>query len=281
MSRFFLALVALALLTQASASADDFTSRATGTSTGGVVRVDFARDGGVGAGGGGDPCTYAVVSYEQMRSIVGSLSSSSVTRGEDLADSQWVVVRCPKGNGTFGVADIYEFDAGPPPVALLVAQAERELVIPYPEAVTSPPAVGFAVVGTETWFWLDPADWVPRQATACLPGACATIVATPVQLSVATGDGDVVTCVGPGRPYDVRVSHDAQAGAGDRCVHVYVEDSGGLPGDRYGVVATLVWDRQWSCATPAGPCGGAMMAPLELTGPPTALDVRDYQAVTN
>src|SRR5581483_10461910 len=102
---------------------------------------------------------------------------------------------------------------------------------------------------------------------------------TPVSVRWTTGDGAVVSCAGPGVPYDVAEPADRQTTS---CDHVYLRTSVGLPspdGDpndaAFIVVATVDWSVQWSAA---GAPGGGSLPPLS-TSASTPLRVEQIESL--
>ena len=80
----------------------------------------------------------------------------------------------------------------------LARLAVRRLRLPAPRLRVNPPRPDGQVVGVATWMWLDRTRWVPRSATASLPGLSVTATARPAGLVIITGDGSRVACRGPG-----------------------------------------------------------------------------------
>ncbi|MFN3220273.1 MAG: hypothetical protein ACE367_27580 [Acidimicrobiales bacterium] len=200
-------------------------------------------------------------------------------------DAQFVVVRCESSFGGGPIIEIFEL-GDPPPTAGMLEAAQRVLRIPLPEAVFSPAAEDFQVVGIETWVWMDDGDTAPLMATACIPPgryACATVVAVFETVDADMGDGsEVVDCDGAGLAYDPDVAWEVQLDA-DNCGHVYIEPSDGAG---FPVTVASVWSLTWSCVYDAdldgvleSPCGGGPIGAVRRIADPVPLEVREYQAV--
>ncbi|WP_410658368.1 hypothetical protein [Amycolatopsis sp. lyj-112] len=100
-----------------------------------------------------------------------------------------------------------------------------------------------------TWLWLDRAMWQPKSATASVPAVSVTATATPISVSWAMGDGNTVTCTGPGTPFPAY--RDPQTASPD-CGHTYQRSSAGAPGERFPALATVSWRITWSGAGASG-----------------------------
>jgi hypothetical protein len=130
--------------------------------------------------------------------------------------------------------------------AALGWRAYRELGLVAPVIRTSPPAWVAQLVRVPTWLWVDGGVWVPRSATARVPGLSATATARPTQVTWSMGDGSVVVCAGPGSRY-VPGRSDAYAGSPD-CGHTYTRAG------RYALTATVAWQVSWA----GGGTGGVL-----------------------
>jgi hypothetical protein len=186
------------------------------------------------------------------------LASALLPRASKLAAQQggaWYVYRCTGPGFHDGLyrAPIWLPDgAAPAGTALpspqeLAEQARTRLRFPSPHIEANPP--GDKLVSLPTWLWLDRDSWGTRQATAAVPGVSVTAVATPKSVSWSTGDGDTVTCSGPGTPFEA--GGDASAASPD-CGHTYRRSSATAPAQRFPVRATIHWTVTWSGAGASG-----------------------------
>ncbi len=113
-----------------------------------------------------------------------------------------VALRCLDENGATAYLQIFVFDPAEPLGLLDVAgraadEALKDLLIAAPALRLSPPVGATQLVGVPTWLWVDD-PWTPRQASATLDGVTATVTATPTSVIWDLGEGDTVTCPGPG-----------------------------------------------------------------------------------
>jgi hypothetical protein len=142
-------------------------------------------------------------------------------------------------------ADIWTYDPAdqapaPPEPATMAVEASQDVPLLTPMPRTSPPT-GEQVVGLPTWLWIDAAGWDPATATAEVPGLAVTVTATPRHVEWDMGNGDSVTCTGPGTAWD-------PAGPDDQatdCSYTYQFVSADRPGGAYTVTTTVVWAVTW------------------------------------
>lgn len=184
------------------------------------------------------------------------------------------------GTGTGG----WLTSAGVPwdPTPALVVEAERILVLPEPEVVTSPPRGAVLPVGLPVWFWATNGQALSE--TASVPGVSVTVDATVVSMSleveepdgrVRSGGGSgegrsrsvTVACDGVGEVYDP-ARKDPWAASG--CSRVF-----DWPGE-VTVTASVTWNLAWSSTTGAA----GTLDPVTRTSTFT-LDLVELQAVVD
>ncbi len=124
--------------------------------------------------------------------------------------------------------------------------ARKRLRLPTPTITASPS--GTQLVHLPTWLWLS-GGWTPAEETASVPGVSVTAVAKPASVTWSMGDGNTITCTGPGTAF--RAGADPKSGSPD-CGHVYRHSSAGEPGQAFAVSATVHWTVTWSGAGQAG-----------------------------
>ncbi|MFZ5871535.1 MAG: hypothetical protein ACOYXW_13555 [Actinomycetota bacterium] len=142
--------------------------------------------------------------------------------------------------------------AAPPPgyggsglaVEALAAEAVAQLPLLGPDIGMAPDPAKTGLVGLPVWMWtrVSPSTWGPVSATASVPGMSVTATAKAVRIVWDMGDGQRVTCTGPGTPY----TKDAGATSSPTCGYLYARSSATEPGAAYTVTATTTWDIQWS-----------------------------------
>lgn len=170
----------------------------------------------------------------------------------------WSVV-CP--DRIPGTAGGWVWLASPPPgvgaaavtPAQLAQRAVSSMRLTGPAIRTSIAPELTGTVGVPLWLWTEvsPTTWGPNSATASVPGLAVTATAQAVRIVWDMGDGQTVTCDGPGTAVIPGVVESPT------CDHVYTQPSAGQPGDAYQVTATATWQVSWT--------GGGEQGSLTLT----------------
>ena len=148
---------------------------------------------------------------------------------------------------------------------VVAEQAVKQLPLASPRIEMAPPPGSPQLVGVATWMWVDPGAWQTLTASASAGTVTTTATATPQKVVWDMGDGDTVTCDGPGTPYSA-----AAPNATTNCSYTW-----GQAGT-YTVTATLYWSVTW---TATGAPGGGN---LGLQAGPTAqvpVRVTESQAI--
>ncbi|WP_242677037.1 hypothetical protein [Streptomonospora litoralis] len=135
-------------------------------------------------------------------------------------------------------------------VAALAEQARARLELPETDIGSSPPMGGMMVVQFPVWLWIEKDQWEPRTAEVSVAGGSASVTATPREVVWDMGDGNDVTCAGPGTVYDSAV-HSPGAESPD-CGYSYTLSSKNRPGATDTVTATIVWDVAWETSSGQG-----------------------------
>ena len=171
----------------------------------------------------------------------------------------WVIVTCSGPGPVDPMLPIWVSGAKPVVAAAQVSavalaeQAAKTLALSSPAIEMAPPDGHSQLVNVATWLWVNPALWHPVSASATAGPVTATAVAAPTKVVWDMGDGQSVTCDGPGTPY---VASDPNATT--HCSYTW-----STPGD-YMVTATVYWSVSW---TATGTVGGGN---LGLQGGPAA-----------
>jgi hypothetical protein len=213
-----------------------------------------------GAGGalnrGGKPIVYVTAPGEdpsgsaggsgsvtcQLFDVAGGVDPGSIGSGNPVANPQegaphWLLC-------SDGYVNLITYQPGLTAIdaATLARRAYNELPLLYPRPRTAPPRASNQLVGVRTWLWVEPADWQPLSATASIVGLSATVTAQPTKVVWTMGDGDEVTCDGPGTPYDPTRPDTQQS---TDCSHTYQHHG------TYTALATIVWTVAWTATNGA------------------------------
>jgi hypothetical protein len=144
---------------------------------------------------------------------------------------------------------------------------------PAPVIQMAPPVATDQLVNLATWLWIAPSAWQTRSATATAGPVSATATALPAEVVWQMGDGQTVTCLGPGTPYD-----PSDPNATTNCSYTWPESSAGQAGDAFEVTATIYWQVTW---TAAGAPGGGSFGAVPGPAAEAAVRVAESQAVNN
>lgn len=199
-----------------------------------------------GADPGPQQCHYEALNAEESASA------------DDMAVQGWGP---PKGNGPgawyrkicdgpngYGII-VWGNAPGPSPL-VLAQQALGYTPMPPPGMGMNPPASREQLVNLTTFLWLDQAQWQPVSASASAGGVTVVTTAVPQRVVWDMGNGESVTCDGPGVPYDPSKSDADQP---DPCRFVYRHSSAGQPNGTFTVTATVSWHVTWAATgVPAG-----------------------------
>lgn len=99
------------------------------------------------------------------------------------------------------------------------------------------------LIGLPTWMWANPSTRTtgPQSASACIGGTCVDLTMKVDRIEWNMGDGNTVTCRGPGTPYADRYGKQDSP----TCGHRYTRTSLGRPNQRYTINATSYWVAHW------------------------------------
>ena len=274
-ARFLIAaIVGAAALTMASpAAADDRPGSGAYVDPGGDPTA-VATDGGSGGGGssgssGGasapDPCPWRVVvdddfAFAMYHPVTGEPQHSATGR--------WLGRWCDGQGGLFGF--FLRPEGGLVDPYQLALDALASVSIGPPEIRTSPSEDGSLYVQVPTWLWLDQSWWQPYEATANAGRVSSTVRAAPVATSWTLGDGNSVSCRGPGTPWRSGMPEDAS-----NCTHTYRSSSASRPGGTFHIEATVTIEVSWTTNVPGG--GGTLPGINRASG--VDVEVGEIQAI--
>jgi hypothetical protein len=184
---------------------------------------------------------------------------------------QWVIPTCAGPGVIDPMPPFWVTGAQPDATAVQVnsvvlsEQAVKQLGFAPPTIEMAPPSGSPQLVGVATWLWIDRGAWRPLSASASAGPVTTTATATPTKVIWDMGDGQSVTCDGPGTPYSA--SHPD---AGTDCSYTWSR-----PGS-YQVTATVYWSVTW---TAAGAPGGGNLGLQAGPAAQVAVRVTESQAI--
>ena len=190
--------------------------------------------------------------------------SATATLGVGGAQpGQWVFPECSGPGDVDPMPPVWVTGAQPNAGAAQVnpvvvgQQAVQQLGFGSPTIEMAPPDGSPQLVGVAAWMWIDPGEWRTLTASATAGPVTATATATPAKVVWDMGDGDSVTCDGPGTPYSA-----SDPNATTNCSYTWPS-----PGS-FTVTATVYWTVAW---TATGAPGGGNLG-LQA-GPPAQVPV--------
>jgi hypothetical protein len=198
-------------------------------------------------------CTYTAAP-----SLTAALGAGGAQPGE------WMDVECAGPGVIDPMPPIWVSDATQAAAQIdpadVAQQAVRQLAFGSPSIEMAPPDGSPQLVSVPTWLWLDPGTWQTLTATANAGTVTATATATPAKVVWDMGDGDSVTCDGPGTPYSA-----SDPNATTDCSYTWPQAGS------YTVTATVFWSVTWTAVGAAGggnlglQAGPAAQVPVTVT----------------
>ncbi len=203
-------------------------------------------------------CTYTAV------------PSATATIGVGGAQpGEWVFPECSGPGAVDPMPPVWVTNAQPAAVAVtpvvVAEQAVQQLGLGSPSIEMAPPPGSPQLVGVATWLWIDPGAWQNKTATAAAGSVTATATASPSKVVWDMGDGDSVTCDGPGTPYSA-----SDPDATTDCSYTWPG-----PGS-FTVTATVYWAVTW---TATGAAGGGNLGVQAGPAAQAAVTVTESQAI--
>lgn len=226
---------------------------------------------GSSAGGGGSgaaSCTYTILTNANVTADLERQTPHEPDSGSwhlKYCDGQY---QGPVWFGNGGKAP----GARPVDPVALAQEAKNRLPIPTPTITITPPP-DKVLVNANTFLSIDSSQWGQRSATADAGGVTSTVVGVPEKVVWAMGDGQQVTCNGPGTPFNWNVDYFDQH---PDCGYVYKRSSAGYPNDAVSVTATLYYHATWSAS---GAPGGGDLGLLSRTSAPVSVRVNEIHTV--
>ena len=115
-----------------------------------------------------------------------------------------------------------------------ISRSARGYLNPPTPRINTSPKASRLLVHTPTWLWLSPGYWRTYTRTLSLMGVTVVMSATPTHVKWSMGNGDSITCLGPGNPW-----LGGSGEIGSTCSYTYRHSSARMPGDRYRVTAEV------------------------------------------
>ena len=184
---------------------------------------------------------------------------------------QWVFPVCAGPGVIHPMPPIWVSGAQPAPGVVQVnpvvvaQQAVKELPLVSPTIEMAPPPGSPQLVGVATWMWVNPGAWQTLSASATAGTVTTTATATPQKVVWNMGDGDTVTCDGPGTPYRASAPN-----ATTDCSYTWAQAG------TYQVTATLYWSVTW---TATGAPGGGNLGLQAGPAAQVSVTVTESQAI--
>jgi len=254
-----------------------------------VTATAPGSSGSVGAsasgGGGAVVCTWLPFSPQQQEIFNENANSGellSITDASNLPPrgvtppppGVWGMVSCPPLPPYLTWVPTGAPAPATPSPAQLARSALATLHLDAPQVGTAPPT-NKLVVNLATYLWVEPGVWRTLRATASVGSVSATVVATPSKVVWTMGDGNTVTCTGPGTPYNPNADPSTQS---TNCSYAYPAPSTKQPNGAYDLTARVYWHVIW---TSSGVAGDGDLG--EIAGDPstTAVEVDVIRSVNS
>lgn len=260
-------LVVVLIATASPARADDGGGAFVDDNGDPTATAGDGQPGNNGGSGGGrdDGCHWIVVIEDDFAWAIYDLDGTR----RYSETGRWLELSCPpSAPGAVGGVVIVP-EGAPVDLDALTADALASTQIANPPIQTSPSADQRLYTQVPTWLWLDGTWWQGYSATATAGRVTSTVTATPTRADWDPGDGDRLTCAGPGVPW-----HEGAPDSATSCKHTYRHSSAGREGDAYTLGVTVEFEITWTSNTGQG---GAL-APITRTST-RSVQVGEIQAV--
>lgn len=182
---------------------------------------------------------------------------------------QWVFPTCSGPGAVDPMPPVWVTGAAQAAVQVnpvsVAEQALKQLPFGSPTIEMAPPSGSPQLVAVATWLWIDPAAWQTLTATASAGTVTTTATATPTKVVWNMGDGNQVTCDGPGTPYSA-----ANPNATTDCSYTWSQAGS------YQVTATVYWSVAW---TAVGAPGGGNLGVQPGPAAQVPVTVTESQAI--
>ena len=225
---------------------------ANASTPGGPATVDVTKS----RGGGAPVCSYEALTPEES-TMADNMAADGLGPAKGSGAGIWYRKMCTDPNGMRWAIVVWAPAAAPVNPTALAQQALGYTPMPLPGMGMNPPANREQLVNLTTFLWIDQAQWRPVSASASAGGVTVVATAVPDRVVWDMGNGESVTCNGPGVPYDPSKSDDDQP---DPCRYLYRRSSAGQPKNTFTVTATVSWRVTWTASGVAAgqPAAGSL-----------------------
>lgn len=220
-------------------------------------------------GGAPSRCEYSPLSPEDG-AMADQLATGGLGPSKGEGPGTWYRHICYDANGLSSATVVWRAQRVNP--RQLAQQALSETPLPRPGINMNPSSDKGAVTNVDLWLWIDPSQWQPVSVSASAGNVTVTTTADPDRVVYDMGNGDRVTCAGPGTPYD---PNRPDTGQSTDCKYTYSRSSAGQPGGRYTVTATVFYSVAWNAT---GVAAGGALAPVTQSSS-VAIRVAEIQAL--
>jgi hypothetical protein len=219
-----------------------------------------------------NPCSFSILEGEDAAAAEGFANSgwSSAKQGE--GPGKWYRKVCTDEQGQSRGTVVWVADRESVDPVVLAEQAAERVAVPEPSVNLNPSLAQNQIVNLATVLWIDPAQWQPVTTSASAAGVTANVAARPLRVEWDMGNGDTVTCEGPGTPFDPSAP---DVTPDDACLYTYRRSSATAPNGAFTVTATTVWEVSWDAE--GAPGGGSLGLSRRSTSFP--IRVAEIQAV--
>lgn len=219
-----------------------------------------------------NPCNFSILDGEDAAAAEGFANSGWSSAKEGEGPGKWYRKVCTDEQGQSKGTVVWVADREAVDPMVLAEQAAERVAIPEPSANLNPSPAQNQIVNLATLLWIDPAQWQPVTTSASAAGVTANVAARPLRVEWDMGNGDTVTCEGPGTPYNPSTPDVTPDGA---CLYTYRRSSATAPSGAFTVTATAVWEV--SLEAEGAPGGGSLGLSRRSTSFP--IRVAEIQAV--
>jgi hypothetical protein len=150
----------------------------------------------------------------------------------------------------------------------------RRAPFEYADAHAAPGPDYHTYVNYKNWLWIPSEQWHDVGVSLTVGGATVSLQATPTRVDWDMGDGQTVSCAGPGRKWRDGMSEDAPTD----CSHTYASLKN-PDGDTWPVSARISYAVTWSCTGNCSSGSGHLGDVSALRGKSTSMTVLQRQAV--